>query len=142
MTIEQTHVWEQGIIQLLNLDGWKLEWTGGEFEHYDAKGKTPKGYNCIVEFKIRNEYYPTKLLEKFKYDHLMSQKDCLKFYYVFDSKGNYLYFLDQLKLPEETNLQAGSTTYFDNKNKVNKPVYMLTESQASIINKNEKSKQY
>jgi len=136
MTIEQTHVWEQGIIQLLNLDGWELKWTGGEFEHYDAKGKTPKGYNCIVEFKIRNEYYPTKLLEKFKYDHLMIQKDCLKFYYVFDSKGNYLYFLDQLKLPEETNLQAGSTTYFDNKNKVNKSVYMLTESQASIINKN------
>ena len=136
MTIEQTHVWEQGIIQLLNLDGWNLEWTGGEFEHYDAKGKTPKGYNCIVEFKIRNEYYPTKLLEKFKYDHLMSQKDCLKFYYVFDSKGNYLYFLDQLKLPEETNLQAGSTTYFDNKSKVNKSVYMLTESQAVIINKN------
>jgi len=136
MTIEQTHKWEQGIIQLLNLDGWELEWTGGEFEHYDAKGKTPKGYNCILEFKIRNEYYPTKLLEKFKYDHLMSQKDCLKFYYVFDSKGNYLYFLDQLKLPEETNLQAGSTTYFDNKSKVNKSVYMLTESQASIINKN------
>jgi len=140
MTIEQTHVWEQGIIQLLNLDGWELEWTGGEFEHYDAKGKTPKGYNCILEIKIRNEYYPTKLLEKFKYDHLMSQKDCLKFYYVFDSKGNYLYFLDQLKLPEETNLQAGSTTYFDNKSKVNKSVYMLTESQASIINKNENSK--
>jgi hypothetical protein len=136
MTIEQTHVWEQGIIQLLNLDGWELEWTGGEFDHYDAKGKTPKGYDCILEIKIRNEYYPTKLLEKFKYDHLMSQKDCLKFYYVFDSKGNYLYFLDQLKLPEETNLQAGSTTYFDNKSKVNKPVYMLTESQAVIINKN------
>jgi hypothetical protein len=136
MTIEQTHVWEQGIIQLLNLDGWNLEWTGGEFEHYDAKGKTPKGYNCILEIKIRNEYYPTKLLEKFKYDHLMSQKDCLKFYYVFDSKGNYLYFLDQLKLPEENNVQAGSTTYFDNKSKVNKSVYMLTESQAVIINKN------
>jgi len=136
MTTEQTHKWEQGIIQLLNLDGWELEWTGGEFEHYDAKGKTPKGYNCIVEFKIRNEYYPTKLLEKFKYDHLMSHKDCLKFYYVFDKNGNYLYFLDQLKLPEETNLQAGSTTYFDNKNKINKSVYMLTERQAVIINKN------
>jgi hypothetical protein len=137
MTIEQTHVWEQGIIQLLNLDGWELEWTGGEYEHYDAKGKTPKGYNCILELKIRNEYYPTKLLEKFKYDHLMSQKDCLKFYYVFDSKGNYLYFLDQLKLPEENSIQAGATTYSQgNKSKVNKSVYMLTESQAVIINKN------
>ena len=137
MTTEQTHKWEQGIIHLLNLDGWQLEWTGGDYEHYDAKGKTPKGYNCILEIKIRNEYYPTKLLEKFKYDHLMSQKNCLKFYYVFDTKGNYLYFLDQLKIPELNNVQAGATTYSQgNKNKVNKSVYMLTESQAVIINKN------
>jgi hypothetical protein len=137
MTTEQTHKWEQGIIHLLNLDGWQLEWTGGDYEHYDAKGKTPKGYNCILEIKIRNEYYPTKLLEKFKYEHLMSHKDCLKFYYVFDTKGNYLYFLDQLKLPEENSIQSGATTYSQgNKNKVNKSVYMLTESQASIINKN------
>jgi hypothetical protein len=137
MTTEQTHKWEQGIIHLLNLDGWQLEWTGGDYEHYDAKGKTPKGFNCILEIKIRNEYYPTKLLEKFKYDHLMSQKNCLKFYYVFDTKGNYLYFLDQLKIPELNNVQAGATTYSQgNKNKVNKSVYMLTESQAVIINKN------
>jgi len=137
MTTEQTHKWEQGIIHLLNLDGWQLEWTGGDYEHYDAKGKTPKGYNCILEIKIRNEYYPTKLLERFKYEHLMSQKNCLKFYYVFDSKGNYLYFLDQLKLPEDNNVQAGATTYSQgNKSKVNKSVYMLTESQAVIINKN------
>jgi len=137
MTTEQTQKWEQGIIHLLNIDGWQLEWTGGDYEHYDAKGKTPKGYNCILEIKIRNEYYPTKLLERFKYEHLMSQNNCLKFYYVFDTKGNYLYFLDQLKLPEENNVQAGATTYSQgNKNKVNKSVYMLTESQAVIINKN------
>jgi hypothetical protein len=137
MTTEQTRKWEQGIIHLLNLDGWQLEWTGGDYEHYDAKGKTPKGYNCILEIKIRNEYYPTKLLERFKYEHLMSQKNCLKFYYVFDTKGNYLYFLDQLKLPEQNNVQAGATTYSQgNKSKVNKSVYMLTESQAVIINKN------
>jgi len=137
MTTEQTQKWEQGIIHIMNLDGWQLEWTGGDYEHYDAKGKTPKGYNCILEIKIRNEYYPTKLLERFKYEHLMSQNNCLKFYYVFDTKGNYLYFLDQLKLPEENNVQAGATTYSQgNKNKVNKSVYMLTESQAVIINKN------
>ena len=137
MTTEQTQKWEQGIIHLLNIDGWQLEWTGGDYEHYDAKGKTPKGYNCILEIKIRNEYYPTKLLERFKYEHLMSQNNCLKFYYVFDTKGNYLYFLDQLKLPEQNTVQAGATTYSQgNKNKINKNVYMLTESQAVIINKN------
>jgi hypothetical protein len=59
----------------------------------------------------------------------------MKFYYVFDSRGNYLYHLDTLKLPELKIVEAGSTTYFEDKNKINKNVYMLTESQASIINK-------
>ena len=129
------HKWEQGIVLLMNLDGWQLEWTGGEFSHFDAKGKTPKGFDCIVEFKLRNAYYPTKILEQFKYGHLMAVPECLKFYYVFDSKGNYLYFLDKLVLPTIEVVTAGATTDFENKNKINKPVYMLSESQASIINK-------
>ena len=128
------HKWEKGIVLLLTLDGWDLEWTGGEFEHYDARGKTPKGFDCVIEFKLRNAYYPTKIIEKYKYDKLM-QMDCLKFYYVFDSKGNYLYLLDTLKLPELESMDLQKTTYFKNTNTVNKNVYMLSESQASIINK-------
>jgi len=128
------HKWEKGIVLLLTLDGWDLEWTGGEFEHYDARGKTPKGFDCVIEFKLRNAYYPTKIIEKYKYDKLM-QMDCLKFYYVFDSKGNYLYLLDTLKLPELESMDMQKTTYFKNTNTVNKNVYMLSESQASIINK-------
>ena len=128
------HKWEKGIVLLLTLDGWDLEWTGGEFEHYDARGKTPKGFDCVIEFKLRNAYYPTKIIEKYKYDKLM-QMDCLKFYYVFDSKGNYLYLLDTLKLPELESVDLQKTTYFKNTNTINKNVYMLSESQASIINK-------
>jgi len=128
------HKWEKGIVLLLTLDGWDLEWTGGEFEHYDARGKTPKGFDCVIEFKLRNAYYPTKIIEKYKYDKLM-QMDCLKFYYVFDSKGNYLYLLDTLKLPELESMDLQKTTYFKNTNTINKNVYMLSESQASIINK-------
>lgn len=128
------HKWEKGIVLLLTLDGWDLEWTGGEFEHYDARGKTPKGFDCVIEFKLRNAYYPTKIIEKYKYDKLM-QMDCLKFYYVFDSRGNYLYLLDTLKLPELESMDLQKTTYFKNTNTVNKNVYMLSESQASIINK-------
>ncbi len=135
MTIEQTHKWEQGIILLLNLDGWELEWTGGEYEHYDARGKTPKGFNCVIEFKLRNSYYQSKMLEQYKYKKLMQIEDCMKFYYVFDCKGNYLYHLDTLSMTELKIIEAGSTTYFEDKNKINKNVYMLTESQASIINK-------
>lgn len=127
------HKWEQGIIHLMNLDGWDLQWCGGEFSHYDAKGKTPKGFNCVVEFKLRNAYYPTKILEQFKYSHLMTTPNCLKFYYVFDSKGNYLYFLDNLKLPEIEQIKSDVNTKFGSEYKMNKPVYMLSESQASIV---------
>jgi len=128
------HKWEQGIIKILNLDGWDLEWTGEEFEHYDARGKTPKGFDCVIEFKLRHTYYPTKILEKFKYAKLM-QMDCLKFYYVFDLKGNYLYYLDTLELPEASVLNCKATTDFDNNELINKNVYFLSETQAAIINK-------
>jgi len=131
--IDKTHLWEQGIVQLLNLDGWELEWCGGSYEHYDAIGKTPKGFDCIIEFKLRSAYYLTKVLEVYKFEKLMSEPKQHKFYYVFDSKGNYLYHLNTLKLPEIETLIASSTTYFENTNKINKPVYMLSESQASIL---------
>jgi hypothetical protein len=128
------HKWEQAAIQLLNLDGWQLEWTGEEYEHFDAKGKTPKGYNCLMEIKTRNKYYNTKVIEKYKYNKLMAQNNCMKFYYVFDEKGNYLFHLDNLKL-ELSILECPSTTTFENKEKRTKEVYLLTESQASIINR-------
>ena len=128
------HKWEQGIIHLLNLDGWELEWTGEEFESFDAKGKTPKGFDCVMEFKLRHAYYPTKILEKFKYDKLMAE-NCMKFYYVFDSRGNYLYFLDTLVLPEPTIISSKQTEKYENRNIIEKQVYMIAESQASIINK-------
>lgn len=131
--LDKTHIWEQGIVQLLNLDGWELEWCGGSFEHYDAIGKTPKGFDCIIEFKLRSAYYPTKVLEVYKFEKLMSEPKQHKFYYVFDAKGNYLYHLNTLKLPEKINMFAGITTYFGDEKKINKPVYMLSESQASIL---------
>ena len=128
------HKWEQGIIHLMNLDGWELEWCGGGMEHYDAKGKTPKGFDCVIEFKLRHAYYQTKILEQFKYDALMSQK-CMKFYYVFDCKGNYLYHLDTLKLPELDFVSCKTTEKFNRTDLINKNVYFLSESQASIINR-------
>jgi hypothetical protein len=128
------HIWEQGIIQLMNLDGWNLEWTGGEFEHYDAKGKTPKGFDCVIEFKLRHAYYSTKILEKYKYDKLMSE-DCMRFYYVFDSRGNYLYHLDNLTLPTPVMVNCKTTEKFGREKIIDKPCYMISESQASIVNK-------
>lgn len=118
----------------MNLDGWNLHWCGGDFSHYDAFGKTPKGLDCVVEFKLRHAYYPTKILEKFKYDKLMAE-DKMKFYYVFDIKGNYLYHLDKLDLPEIKTIKSNVDEKFGSEYKMNKPCYMLSESQASIVNK-------
>jgi len=128
------HKWEQGIIHLMNLDGWELEWCGEGMESYDAKGKTPKGFDCVIEFKLRHQYYPTKILQKFKYDKLM-EENCMRFYYVFDCKGNYLYLLDSLVLPTPVNVSCKQTEKYEKDEIIDKLCYMISESQASIINK-------
>lgn len=134
MNIEK---YEKSLITLLNLDGWNLEWCGNENTFYDARGYTPKGFKTVVEIKCRKKYYETKLLEKTKYDKLMSlPKDVIKIYFVNDEKGNYLYWLNTLKMPNIDDKDCPKTTMWD-KTKVKKEVYMLTESQAAVINRYE-----
>lgn len=129
--------YEKAIIALLNLDGWKLEWCGNENTFYDARGYTPKGFKTVIEIKCRNKYYETKMLEKSKYDRLMSlPEDTVKIYFVNDPKGNYMYWLNSLELPEINDKNCPKTTMWD-KSKVSKEVYMLKESDASIINRYE-----
>ena len=137
MTINKVHELEQAIVKILNLDGWKLEWSGDGYEHYDAKGFTPKGKPCVMEMKFRNKYYETKMLEKLKYDKLMSMdQDIVKLYFVNDPKANYMFWLNDIKLTETKELYCPDTTLWSKK-KVNKTVYLLKEKQAAIINKNE-----
>ena len=132
--------YEKATIGLLNLDGWNLEWCGDENTFYDARGYTPKGFKVVVEMKFRNKYYDTKLLEKAKYDNLMSlEEDIVKIYFVNDPKGNYLYWLNTLEMPKVDDKDCPKTTMWD-KTKVKKEVYMLTESQATLINRYEEDK--
>jgi hypothetical protein len=41
--MNKQHKLEQAIVKILNLDGWKLKWTGEGSESWDAEGLTPKG---------------------------------------------------------------------------------------------------
>jgi len=132
---EHHKIWEQKILTAMNSIGWNLTLSENQYEHYDAYGKTPKGFDCVMELKLRHKYYPTKVLEVYKYEKLMEIKDCLKFYYVFDLKGNYLYFLNTLVLPEKTIIYCKTTEKFDNQELIDKSVYMISENQASVINK-------
>jgi hypothetical protein len=131
MTNQEKHKqWERGIILLMNIDGWELEWIDDDSLHYNAKGKTPKGFDCIIAFKLLHTYYNNKSIQKWKYDALMQEK-CMKFYYVFDCKGNYLYHIDNLLMNEQfTFLDCQSNEV----KLINEFIYLFSESQASIVN--------
>ena len=136
MGLEQINKLEQSVVATLNIDGWNLEWTGKGYLPYDAKGYTPKGKNCVVEMKFRTKYYEDKMLEKDKYESLMNlDNNILKFYFVNDPKGNFMYWLNDIELPESTTMYCPDTTMWTKK-KVLKDVYLLTENQATIININ------
>ena len=136
MGIKKINQWEKAVVLILNLDGWKLEWTGEGYSHYDAKGKTPKGFDCVIEMKFRNKYYEEKMLEKYKYDALMElDKAIIKIYFVFDPKGNFMYWLNTLKMPSPVKKYCPDTTMWTKK-RLLKEVYLLKENDASRINLN------
>tara|TARA_R110000737_G_scaffold34815_3_gene53421 strand:+ start:303 stop:755 length:453 start_codon:yes stop_codon:yes gene_type:complete len=134
--IKQIHNWEKAVVTLLNLDGWDLKHSGEGSESWDAIGKTPKGQDCVIEMKFRNKYYDTKIIEKFKYDKLIGTNK-VALYLVNDPKGNYMFWLNNLKELETKNMYCPDTTLWTKK-KVSKPCYLLKESDAAIININEK----
>jgi|SRR5210317_761605 len=135
MGLSKIHLYEQAVVQILNMDTWDLKWAGNGFEHYDAIGKTPKGHDCVIEMKFRNKYYKEKMLEVYKYEQLISMdSEIVKLYFVSDPKGNYLYWLNYLEMPEPVEMYCPDTTMWTKK-RLLKPVYLLTEQQASIINR-------
>jgi len=134
LDIERIHKFEQTVVTFMNeFQDWQLEWSGGGFEHYDAKGLTPKGHECVIEMKFRNKYYSDKLLEKDKYDALMKMdEEIVKLYLVADPKATYLFWLNYLEMPVVKELYCPDTTLWTKK-KVLKKVYLLNESMASIV---------
>ena len=134
--IDEIHKLEKAIVGIYNIDGWDLKWSGGNYEHYDARGYTPKGHECVIEMKFRNDYYEDKLLEKYKYDKLMAMDDHIeKLYFVNDPKANYLFWLNNLKMKETTQLWCPETTLWKSK-KVLKTCYLINERDAIITNIN------
>tara|TARA_R110001592_G_scaffold95756_2_gene275609 strand:- start:2502 stop:2918 length:417 start_codon:yes stop_codon:yes gene_type:complete len=136
MGIQKINQWEKAVVMLLNFDGWDLEHTGDGMTKWDAQGKTPKGFNCVIEMKFRKKYYEEKMLEKDKYDALMAlDKSIIKLYFVNDPKGNFMYWLNTLQMPKTIKKYCPDTTMWTKK-RLLKDVYLLKENQASRININ------
>ena len=140
MGIKKINQWEKAVVMLLNFDGWQLEWTGEGSSRFDAEGFTPekngKRFRCVIEMKFRNKYYEEKMLELDKYSALMNlDEDIIKLYFVNDPKGNFMYWLNTLKMPETIKKYCPDTTMWTKK-RILKDVYLLKENDAVRINLN------
>jgi len=65
----------------------------------------------------------------------MSIDDVVKIYFVADPKGNFMYWLNTLNMPETVKKYCPDTTMWTKK-RLLKDVYLLQEKDASIINLN------
>ena len=140
MGIKKINQWEKAVVILLNFDGWELEWTGEGSSRFDAEGFTPekngKRFRCVIEMKFRNKYYEEKMLELDKYSALMNlDEDIIKLYFVNDPKGNFMYWLNTLKMPDTIKKYCPDTTMWTKK-RILKDVYLLKENDAVRINLN------
>ena len=82
----------------------------------------------------RKTHYEEKMLEKEKYDSLMAL-DVVKLFFVNDPKGNFMYYLNTLEIPEPVKKYCPDTTVYTKK-RLLKDVYLLKENQAVRININ------
>jgi hypothetical protein len=134
MKLDLIHSFEKALVTALNLDGWRLVHTGETMLPYDAQGRSPRGMPCVIEMKFRDKYYETKILEVGKYNNLMKMdSDIQKFYFVNDPKGNYMFWLNDLKDLKPQELYCPKTTMWET-SKRKKSVYLLQEKQAIITN--------
>jgi len=142
MTKDDSEQYEKAIALMMNgFLNFQLNWVGDENTFYDLRGLSPNGNKCVVEIKVRQKYYKDKMLEKYKYEKLMTlPDDVVKLYYVFDNKGSYLFWLNQIKLPAVKSIRCPSTTMWS-KDRKDKEVYLLGEDLASLVDYNTLTKE-
>lgn len=142
MTKDESEQYEKTVALMMNgFLNFQLNWVGDENTFYDLRGLSPNGNKCVVEIKVRQKYYKDKMLEKYKYDKLMTlPDDVVKLYYVFDKKGSYLYWLNQMELPPVKSIRCPSTTMWS-KDRKDKEVYLLPERLASLVDYNTLTKE-
>ena len=109
--------------------GKRVELIQDNYCSYDATTE-----NAILEFKIREKYYPEKLLEVEKYVRNIEKANEMGkafLYIVQDPKGIYVFNAsehgkDIIKMGA-VNMNCPKTTAFDNNEHVSKPCYLIPE---------------
>lgn len=97
---------ERAIVHIMNLDGWNLKSVSDN----KAKGLTPKGKTVSlilrVEKKPRSPYITKK-----DYLELLRDEEEIKAYFYSDPKLNYLYWVNNIIVGDETTLMSDTTLF-------------------------------
>jgi hypothetical protein len=117
---------ERAVVQVMNLDGWQLESATDN----KAKGLTPRGKTCSLILRVEKQE-KTPYITKKDYEQLMSASGEVKVYFYSDTKVNYLYWVNDIIVGEESALISNTTLF--GKTTV---VYELEPSQALLTVKN------
>jgi hypothetical protein len=117
---------ERAVVQVMNLDGWQLE----SVTDNKAKGLTPRGKTCSLILRVEKQE-KTPYITKKDYEQLMSASGEVKVYFYSDTKVNYLYWVNDIIVGEESALISNTTLF--GKTTV---VYELEPSQALLTVKN------
>jgi len=121
-----------------------FEWL--KQEHFPDLTPSPNefdGFDCVtekfsmfIELKSRNTHYDTLLLEKKKYDFLISTAEehkLIPYYINYTPSGVWSFRLDVIPTPVWEEKWLPVTTEFQNKSKVMKPVTFLNVNAGTKI---------
>jgi len=90
----------EAVVMILNtFDGWDMEYKPSDEFGYDAFGKTPKEFPCVMKFKYDNQ---EPWISREEYDKLMKVHDGVTILYVYvNSTINYMFWFPQAEYTEE-----------------------------------------
>jgi len=95
-------------------------------------------YKCRIELKCRRTHYDTLVIERKKYDALMSKSIKHKdrpLYINSTPKGVYVFVLNEMEEPKWSIRNMPETTYFSSRHYIKKEVAMLKVSDAFELKK-------
>lgn len=102
-----------------------LNWSDHSYSHYDCYSKL---FKCDIELKCRNKHYNDLVIEKYKYDKLLSRAEkysTIPVYICQTPKGIYGFNLSKLDEPEWFIKGMPKTSHFSQRQFVDKEVGML-----------------
>lgn len=99
-----------------------------EFAHTDAFSRK---YNLNIEIKTRFKHYDDLMIEKYKWEWLMTKPNVR--YIVYTPKGIYSFDIKSIPEPEWQEQKLQQTYNFENRNIVTKLVGFIHISDAKVL---------